>query len=76
VVKRTSKRILRFLQRRGVITLQTAPGNGEVTVVGDETMGGRAGRSWRRARRSRVWQGRGGIWDRHGERPLGSGHQV
>jgi hypothetical protein len=39
VVKRTSKRILRFLQRRGVITLQTAPGDGEVTVVGDETMG-------------------------------------
>jgi hypothetical protein len=61
VVKRTSKRILRFLQRRGVITLHTAPdegareargvgrwrggpevperGDGEVTVVGDETMG-------------------------------------
>jgi hypothetical protein len=33
-----SKRILRFLQRRGVITLVTAPGDGEVTVVGDETM--------------------------------------
>jgi hypothetical protein len=28
VVKRTSKRILRFLQRRGVITLVTAPGEG------------------------------------------------
>ena len=39
VVKRAGKRILRFLQRRGVITLQTAPGDGEVTVVGDETMG-------------------------------------
>jgi hypothetical protein len=39
VVQRTSKRVLRFLQRRGVIILQTAPGDGEVTVVGDETMG-------------------------------------
>jgi hypothetical protein len=37
-VCRASKRILRFLQRRGVITLVTAPGDGEVTVVGDETM--------------------------------------
>jgi hypothetical protein len=32
-------RILRFLKRRGVITLVTAPGDGEVTVVTDETMG-------------------------------------
>ena len=39
VVQRTSKRILRFLQRRGVITLVTAPGDDEVTVVADETMG-------------------------------------
>jgi hypothetical protein len=39
VVERASKRILRFLQRRGVITLVTAPGDGEVTVVSDETMG-------------------------------------
>jgi hypothetical protein len=39
VVQRASKRVLRFLQRRGVIMLQTAPGDGEVTVVGDETMG-------------------------------------
>jgi hypothetical protein len=39
VVQRASKRILRFLQRRGVITLVTAPGDGEVTVVADETMG-------------------------------------
>jgi hypothetical protein len=39
VVQRTSKRILRFLHRRGVITLVTAPGDGEVTVVADETMG-------------------------------------
>jgi hypothetical protein len=39
LVARASKRILRFLQRRGVITLVTAPGDGEVTVVGDETMG-------------------------------------
>jgi hypothetical protein len=39
IVGRASKRILRFLQRRGVITLVTAPGDGEVTVVSDETMG-------------------------------------
>jgi hypothetical protein len=39
LVGRASKRILRFLQRRKVITLVTAPGDGEVTVVGDETMG-------------------------------------
>ena len=38
VVQRTSKRILRFLQRRGVISLVTAPGDGEVTVVADESM--------------------------------------
>ena len=39
LVGRASKRILRFLQRRKVITLVTAPGDGEVTVAGDETMG-------------------------------------
>ena len=39
LVCRAGKRILRFLQRRGVITLVTAPGDGEVTVVADETMG-------------------------------------
>jgi hypothetical protein len=39
IVGRASKRILRFLQRRGVITLVTAPGDGEVTVVCDETLG-------------------------------------
>ena len=39
VVQRASKRILRFLERRGVITLVTAPGDGEVTVVGDDTLG-------------------------------------
>jgi hypothetical protein len=39
VVQRASKRILRFLQRRGVISLLTAPGEGEVTVVTDESMG-------------------------------------
>ena len=39
VVERASKRILRFLQRRGVITLVTAPGDGEVTVVTDDTIG-------------------------------------
>jgi hypothetical protein len=39
LVQGASKRILRFLQRRGVITLVTAPGDGEVTVVADETMG-------------------------------------
>jgi hypothetical protein len=38
LVERTSKRILRFLERRGVITLVTAPGDGEVTVVTDESM--------------------------------------
>jgi hypothetical protein len=39
LVGRASKRILRFLQRRDVITLVAAPGDGEVTVVADETMG-------------------------------------
>jgi hypothetical protein len=39
IVERASKRILRFLQRRGVISLVTAPGDGEVTVVTDETLG-------------------------------------
>jgi hypothetical protein len=39
VVERASKRILRFLRRRGVITLVTAPGDGEVTVVTVETIG-------------------------------------
>jgi hypothetical protein len=39
IVARASKRILRFLERRGVITLVTAPCDGEVTVVTDETMG-------------------------------------
>jgi hypothetical protein len=38
-VERASERILRFLKRRGVITLVTAPGDGGVTVVTDETMG-------------------------------------
>jgi hypothetical protein len=39
VVARASKRILRYLQRRKVITLVTAPGDGEVTIVGDDTLG-------------------------------------
>jgi hypothetical protein len=39
LVERTSKRILRLLQRRGVITLVTAPGDGEITVVPHETLG-------------------------------------
>jgi len=39
LVARTSKRILRYLQRRGVVSLVTAPGDGEVSVVADETMG-------------------------------------
>jgi hypothetical protein len=39
LVERASKRILRFLERRGVITLVTAPGDGEVSVVTDESMG-------------------------------------
>jgi len=38
LVGRASRRILRFLQGRGVITLVTAPGDGEVTMVPDETM--------------------------------------
>jgi hypothetical protein len=39
LVEKASTGISRFLQRRGVITLVTAPGDGEVTVVTDETMG-------------------------------------
>ena len=38
LVGQVSKRILRFLQRRKVITLVTAPGDGEVTIVGDDSM--------------------------------------
>jgi hypothetical protein len=39
IVGRASKRILRFLQRRGVITLVAAPGDGEVSVVTDDALG-------------------------------------
>src|SRR5450759_1557809 len=39
IVARASKRILRFLQRRGVITLVAAPGDGEVSVVTDDALG-------------------------------------
>ena len=40
VVQQAAKRIVRFLQKRGLIALATAPGDGEVTVVvGDETLG-------------------------------------
>jgi hypothetical protein len=39
LVEKVSTRILRFLQRRGVITLVTAPGDGKVTVVTDESLG-------------------------------------
>jgi|GEM_PF-4619566 len=40
VVKRAANRIVRFLQKRALIALATAPGDGEVTVVvGDETLG-------------------------------------
>jgi hypothetical protein len=40
VVLRASKRIVRFLQKRGLIALATAPGDSEVSViVGDETLG-------------------------------------
>ena len=35
IVGRASKRILRFLRRRGVITLVTAPGDGEVNLHGE-----------------------------------------
>jgi hypothetical protein len=38
LVEGASKRILRFLERRGVITLVTAPGDGELTLVTDETL--------------------------------------
>ena len=33
VVQRAAKGIVRFLQKRGLIALATAPGDGEVTVV-------------------------------------------
>jgi Putative transposase len=39
LVGRVSMRILRFLQRRGVITIVAATGDGEVTVIADETLG-------------------------------------
>jgi len=39
LVEKVSTRILRFLERRGAITLVTAPGDGEVTVVTDESLG-------------------------------------
>ena len=38
LVEGAGKRILRFLERRGVITLVTAPGDGELTLVTDETL--------------------------------------
>ncbi len=38
LVEKISKRTLRFLERRGVLTLVTAPGDGEVTVVTDDSM--------------------------------------
>lgn len=39
VVYRTAKRALRFLEKRGVIEAASAPGDGEVTIVGDDTLG-------------------------------------
>jgi hypothetical protein len=39
LVEHISKRRLRFLQRRDAITLVTAPGDGEVSVVAEETTG-------------------------------------
>ena len=39
VVYRTAKRVLGFLQKRGVIAAASAPGDGEVTIVGDDTLG-------------------------------------
>jgi hypothetical protein len=40
VVKKEAMRIVRLLHKRGLITLATAPGDDEVTVmVGDETLG-------------------------------------
>jgi hypothetical protein len=38
LVEKVSKRVLRFLQRRGAITLVIPPGDGEVTVVTDESL--------------------------------------
>jgi hypothetical protein len=39
MVERASERLLRLLQRRGVISLVTAPGDGEVSVVTDDSLG-------------------------------------
>jgi hypothetical protein len=38
VVHRAAKRILRYLEQRGVIAKAAAPGDGEVSVVGDDSM--------------------------------------
>ena len=38
IVYRTAKRVLRFLEKRGVIATPSAPGDGEVTIVGDDTL--------------------------------------
>ena len=36
---KTAKRVVRFLQKRGLIALATAPGDNEVTgIVGDDTL--------------------------------------
>jgi hypothetical protein len=35
-VAHASKRILRFLQHRGVLSLVAAPGNGEITIIANE----------------------------------------
>jgi len=39
VVQRARKRILRYLEKRGVVTFAPAPGDGEVNAVLDETLG-------------------------------------
>jgi hypothetical protein len=39
IVQRASKRILRFLERRALITLAPAPGDGEVNVICDDAIG-------------------------------------
>ncbi|MEO5768220.1 MAG: transposase [Polyangia bacterium] len=39
VVYRARRRILRYLERRGVLTVTTAPSDGELTMTGDEAMG-------------------------------------
>jgi hypothetical protein len=61
-LERASKPILRFLERRAVIILVTAPGDGEVTVVTDQT-------------RARPWTDAARDGRRYGIQPPGGGVQ-